>query len=555
MAQDTQVSVDPRTVGSNAFLEGSKSLDEADPAGIHPSKMVSAEALRYRHPDYLGYAPKWEKYLDCYLAREIIKYIHRHARETTDSYNNRVKRGYYFNYVQAIVDLFVSYLFQSGISRSAGDSESLREYFSDFYEDCDRSGTKYSTFMQDAEKIAILCGHVGILVNMPRAPDGGFLTEAERKNAGHWPYLTLVSPLQILDWEVDEEENFEWVKIEVTRPQNRGWKKLVDTSTRYFEIWTKNSWELWKLTNDQAEIVDTGTHNLGAVPLVIAHNDSSLTHPWFGESAVRDICDINIAILNWCSFADEEVANRCLNILTMERAENDAPLKISQYNVIEYEPGASAPSYLTPGATPLELIGKQIDRARDEIYRLAKLGGSTGLLGVREATSGVAYAFEFNETNQSLCGKAEYLEQAELDIHRLIAKWLGEDFTGTITYPREFGVDDILMELQFLAESRTSFSSDTAIKTVERRVIDKLFAKENQSLRDEIEKEIEEADTKPRNSPFGPIGTFAAGSKQEGNGSVKKEKPEKREEISKLTTGVPQVIASTATSRFMSPTD
>ena len=457
-----------------------------------------------------GKKQKWKKYLDCYLARNIYSYIFKHPRETQDSFNDRVKRGYYFNYVQAIVDLYVSYLFQSGISRNLGNEPGKNSVFTDFintfYKDCDRSGTKYSAFMQDAEKMSILCGHVGILVNMPKGPDGGFLNEAERKEADHRPYLTLVQAAQIIDWELDDEENFEWVKIEVGRPQQRDWKTTVDTTVRYFEIWTKDTWELWELKKDEAKRLDFGEHNLGVVPLVVCRNDRNLEHPWFGESAVRDICDINIAILNWSSFADEEVANRCLNILVMERAANDAPITISMYNVLEFEPGAAEPAYLVPGETPLKLIGEQIDRARDEIYRLAKLGGSTGLLGVREATSGIAYAFEFNETNQSLCGKAEYLEQAELDIHRILAAWLDEEFTGNITYPREFGVVDFLAELQFLTEARISFSSKKAIQTVEDRVVDKLFAKEEQSLRDEIKQEIRSAPVGKRSSIFGPVG-------------------------------------------------
>jgi hypothetical protein len=222
-----------------------------------------------------------------------------------------------------------------------------------------------------------------------------------------------------------------------------------------------------------------------------------LAHDWFGESAVRDICDINLAILNWCSFADEEVANRCLNILTMQRDETDRPVEISHYNVIEYAEGADAPAYLTPGETPLKLIWEAVDQARNEIYRLAKLSGSTGLLGVREATSGIAYAFEFNETNQSLCKKAEFLEQAEIEVHRLVGRWLQKEFDGAITYPREFGVDDFLTELQILAEARSTLTSETAIKEVEKKVANKMFAKRKQKLRKKIEEEIDSSEAKP----------------------------------------------------------
>ena len=118
------------------------------------------------------------------------------------------------------------------------------------------------------------------------------------------------------------------------------------------------------------------------------------------------------------------------------------------------------------------------------------------MLGVREATSGIAYAFEFNETNQSLAKKAEFLEQAEKEIHRLVAKWMGDEYDGNISYPREFGVDDFVGELGLLAEARSTFSSETTIKELEKKIASKLFAKESQKLREKISGEIERGDTR-----------------------------------------------------------
>jgi len=117
--------------------------------------------------------------------------------------------------------------------------------------------------------------------------------------------------------------------------------------------------------------------------------------------------------------------------------------------------------------------------------------------GSREATSGIAYAFEFNETNQALSKKAESLEQAEIEIHRLAAAWMNTEWKGSISYPREFGVDDFLAELQLLTEARTTLTSDTAIKEFEKKVMGKMFSREKQELRDKIQEEIETANPRP----------------------------------------------------------
>jgi hypothetical protein len=137
-----------------------------------------------------------------------------------------------------------------------------------------------------------------------------------------------------------------------------------------------------------------------------------------------------------------------------------------------------------------------IDRVKDEIYRLAKLGGDTGLQKSRQATSGIAYAFEFNTTNQSLGKKAESAEQAEYEIHQLVAKWLKRDFEGNIAYPKEFGVEDFLQDLALLADARATLSSETAIQELEKKVTAKMFAREAQDLRDKIAGEIQSTDPK-----------------------------------------------------------
>lgn len=483
------------SIGSNASIDSSaESFEDID---VFNEKMMDADALRYRHPDYEENIAKWEKYTDCYAAREVYKYIHRHTREHQDSYDERVKRGYYLNYSAGVVDLMVAYLYQSAIERSTPAAR-YSDVFKEFYEDADRRGTKYSVLMQQIATFAQVNGHVGVLVDMPKAT--GDMTEQDRKESRFRPYLTLVQAQQICDWELDEYGKFEWVKIIVPTVADRSWNQTANDEVETYLIWTKFDWQQWVLDGDEAKLVDSGDHNLGEVPLVIVYNERSLLHGWFGESAIRDIADINIAILNWSSLGDEETYNRCLNILAMEKQDGGPPVEISHHNVLEYASGTKEPSFLTPGDTPLKLIGEQIDRGRDEIYRLAKMGGSTGLLGVREATSGIAYAFEFNETNQSLAKKAESLEQGEISIHRLIYLWLGgesgkeewtKDFANGITYPREFGVEDFLTELAILTEARTTLTSETAIQEIEKSLANKFFAKRPQDLRDKIVKEIE----------------------------------------------------------------
>lgn len=478
-------------VGSNAAVDLRKGL--ASPMIPLGSELMSTrDALVYEHPDVASQEQKWKKYQQLYEASDIYQYIHRHLRETDQMFRQRVARGYFYNYVASIVDLYIDYIFHAPILRQF-DSTQV-PFLEEIYADADLAGTKYTVLIKNAATFAQIMGHCGVLVDCPKGPKGGYANEAERLAANHRPYLTLIRADQIKDWALDEYGNFNWVKIEVDKADDgRDFMHKVDQERRHFFIWSRTDWQEWVVTTHDAVMVDSDVHGLGMVPLVIVRNERMVRHKWFGLSAVRDIADINIAILNWASLGDEEVFERCLNILAMERGEGDAATELSHHNVLEYDPGAHPPTYLTPGSSPLDLIGKWIDRAKEEIYRLAHMGGSVGQKSMHHATSGIAYAFEFNETNQALVTKAMNLEQAEIEIHRLICAWVGQDFDGVISYPSEFGVQDFLLELQMLAEARASFTSSTAVKELENKVISKMFALDSAELREKIKEEIEES--------------------------------------------------------------
>lgn len=487
------------SLGSDAALDLRADLDSGLNTVSDPMKLQTPEALEQVHPDYEANVSKWLKYLDLYMSQDIYRFIHKHLREDTARWEQRVSRGYYYNYVKTVVDLFTAFLFHAPIDRDPGSDS---DEFAEIYKNSDLAGTLWNVFLQNACTFAQVEGHVGILVDAPKAPEGGFRNEEERKDANARPYLVLFHAHQIVDWEIDRFGNFQWVKLKVFRPMDRTWDTSAEQTKDFYQIWGKEDWEEWSIEKGGeggekvATRTDGGVHGLGEVPFVIVRVDKHPTHSWFGQSSVKDIADINIAILNWSSLGDEEIFERCLNILAMERGDGDAPTELSHANVLEYEPGTNKPEYLSPGTSPLEMIRDWVGDGRDEIRRLAKLNISTGLGDVRQASSGIAKAFSFLETNQSLAGKALGLEQVETKLHRMISSWMTSSFDGSIAYPREFGVEDFLTLFQEMDMARTSLTSETAIKEKEKMLIRKVFARSDMKLRKKIEKEIDEADTK-----------------------------------------------------------
>jgi hypothetical protein len=349
--------------------------------------------------------------------------------------------------------------------------------FNELYSDADLKGNTLDKFMQNAGCDAQIKGHVGVLVDAPSTDDSP-VNEAQRKRSKIRPYLVKVDASDIVDWELDDYGKFEWVRIKEDTVEPRGpFKASTDNVTIYY-TWTKDSWYKHKVTaqtgKKTVELVDEGTNPLGDVPLVIVYNKRKPKTTLIGESAIDDISQICISILNWLSMLDEEVYQKCLSILTIKGTGDDTKdVELGSNNVLDYP--EERPAFIAPDTNPWEFIIALIDRAIEEIYRIARLGGGGQGLKISEAKSGIAFAYEFNETNQALADKADSLEQAEREIHDYYARWYQFDFKGTVSYSDEFGVEDLSQELEFLTNSRSSITSITAKRELEKRVVKKLL--------------------------------------------------------------------------------
>lgn len=529
----------PAPALSNTALDAVTGYSEADAMLREKSEMQLADAILYEHPDYVANSGKWQKYYNVFESEDLQGYLTQHPRETSDVYAMRVQRAYFYNYCASVINLFVAYLFQAPIDRNlkmtggTANAEELEE----FNKDANRCGNSYAAVMQLVATYSQVFGHTLVLVDAPEADDT-IESEQDRKDAGIRPYLTIFDATQVKDWAVDRFGKFDWVKVEVAPEEDRDFLHNVAIDVRTFMIYDREGWQKYNvLQGKHAKLIDSGDWPdsiRGRVPVVIFRNERKLRHEWFGTSALKDIADINLALMNWASYGDEEIVNRCLNILAMQRdTTGDLTPTISTYNILEYPPDAAAPTYLTPGETPLKLIMEWMARAKDEIYRLAAMGGSTGLLGVREATSGIAYAYEFNETNQSLSKKAESMENGENELFSLIAAWYGAEFNGTVTYPRDFGVDNFFQELDILQSCRDTLTSETAIKEQEKKTVGKMFSRKDTTFREKMYAEIDKAEAKAPSFVEG-FGTVPGPltSKQDATGSATQEETEETKKSS-----------------------
>ena len=399
----------------------------------------------------------------------------------------------------------------------------------EWLEDVDRQKNSIDRFMSKVGKFAFALGHVYVLVDMPKT-NQEIRSEQERKDGKIQPYVSLYFPQDMVNFALDDCGELLWCRFKEQAPQNedpfslpdkRVTRFAEDRSARlaqqnnrpvqnlslqsilegekeaYYKTWTRTQWFLHKITPNGAELVSSGKHPCGVVPVIPVYHSRHAKFPFFGHALLTDIADINCAIYNWSSLVDEEIYQKCLNVLCIQRtgqggqSGDSEELVVGSNNALEYD-GVNAPFYLSPATDPGSFIQSQIDRMRDEIFRIAKLGGGLGI-ETDAQKSGVSHAFEFNETNRTVAEKADELERAENRIHDYWYRWIGQKWNGVVDYPDNFSVESFDVELNLVLQSRQAISSPTFIKELQKRAVRKMLHNVEDDVIAIIEQEIMDA--------------------------------------------------------------
>ena len=269
------------------------------------------------------------------------------------------------------MDTFVSHLFRKEAKRDFG-TLSGDPLFNDFLKDADFEGSTFTHFMRDAQRLSSIYGRVSIIVDRPKAIAG---TLAEAHSAGVRPYVSLITPENLLDWSYSRAENgrpvLEMVKI----------KEGADT----YRIWTREHWELL-LKEKEARLVDAGEHGIGMVPVVNLYNKRSGIS-MVGVSDIQDIADINKNIYYLCSDAKEIIENTAFPMLAVPYSRNETPSEVGPKNIMQFDPAEpnSKPYWLEAPHSSLSEIREWVRQDIEEIYRIAKMGKAAEDFSGRQA--------------------------------------------------------------------------------------------------------------------------------------------------------------------------
>lgn len=420
--------------------------------------------------------------------------LFRHKKERSDNYVERIRMSYYYNFCAPIIDIYTNHLFALPIVTDWGNIEKAVDIRKDNVDRCGSSITEFRKEMAEASQIA---GHSFVVVDKPQSQEAP-VSLADQMDKDLFPYFTLFSPSDVLNWAVDEFGRAYWVLLREIRSGNNDPSAFNPDLSQMvqYRIWTRSEWILF---NAKYEEIGRGVNPIGMVPVEPVYNKKSKKQKSFlGISELADIAFIARDVYNRCSELNEIIRNQTFAFLTVQGKSGDYnEAEVGTSLALLYPEGVNTPSYISPPPDNARVLMEQIDRQITKMFQLAKLsGGSAVQDGEVSVQSGVSKAFDFHETNSALCKKAGQLEDAEQRIWRLFAKWEGQsDWEGSIIYPRDYNVKDLnadLEEAEKLMKIQLGEEFNTRMK---KEIIKKKFPRATDEEVDEMEEQARAKET------------------------------------------------------------
>ena len=384
------------------------------------------------HPFYDSSFDAWEAARlayeggDAYKAKSLVK----HPAEQAEDYTTRLKVAVYNNHVRTVVDTYASQLFRRPVARAVTEAAQA-PILETLWTDTTRNGISADEFFEDAAQKASVYGALALMVD--RYDASAAPASRAQESATSRPYCYAIEPHNLINWDTDEDNAFEWVMVrESYFPKASPFEQFPAAEYRY-RLWTKTEWVLYTLEDGEGE---TGvvykeqareTHGLGVVPVVMLYFNKPIKPGVpIGTSLVQDIVPVSKRAFNLQSLLDQQLYANCFDLLVVGEKlhKNLNNASWSATGTLCHFNDEQAPKWLAPGLAPVVELRTEIKESENQV-RVA-----SGLGRVSESASnesGVSLAYK-NVDKAALFERfGQVLRSCETKINALALLWFGLD--------------------------------------------------------------------------------------------------------------------------------
>ena len=158
------------------------------------------------HKDYKENISNWEYYIRSYNGGYdymIGQYLNRYNLELDNEFNQRLANTPLDNHCRNIVQIYSSFLFRVKPTRDFG-SMAEEPSLQAFLKDADLEGNTFNAVIKQAQNYASIYGHCFLVLDKPAVQTR---TKADELNQDIRPYISIVTPENVLDWNFKREVN------------------------------------------------------------------------------------------------------------------------------------------------------------------------------------------------------------------------------------------------------------------------------------------------------------------------------------------------------------
>jgi hypothetical protein len=477
---------------------------------------MKVKELKVQHPEYdAGLLTKYELLYEGGEAflKQVVLFLPKRHSEAQKLYNERLTRAFYIGYVGPIIDYFSSNLF--AFNANISQKKDKNPFYDEFLSNVDLKGTEINDFFREVFTQTLIYRQSYILVDFPSLPaDIIPQSKKEEDELGLTrAYLVNFHKKQMIDWQLDDIGNFEWVKFHSEERFKESFNSKEIKRHKWY-IYGKDGYQLFQYDEDpdvpqdddlkEATLVESGKHSLpGRVPIYSIEVPKGL---WIMNklgSIQTELFNLDNA-LAW----QEYQGHYSMPVIKL-REGKDFKQKMGESYFIKLDVDESF-EWSEPEGKMMEVGLKRREMLKDEMFRVVHQLS----LSIKQTKS---------QTRQSGNSKQEDRYATEVVLRAFgdiirdgmqnILAWVSEarkesiewDVSGFSTFDNDSTTEKLAQILQLRA---INIHSETFNKEMEKRLIDYYLEDQNQEVKDEIKKEIDKFDfaqivEDPMNLAFG----------------------------------------------------
>ena len=413
--------------------------------------------------EYTANIGRWRFLYESYLGGEVYRkgnYLTRYTLETDNEYNARCQETPLDNHCNSVISVYNSFLFRNSPERKFGSLESQPE-LAEFLVDSDLDGRSLNAFMREVNTWANVFGHTWVLMSKPNI---NATSRAEEIEAGVRPYVSILTPLVVIDWKFERAMNGRYELVYFKYVED------VNGSTRVIKEWTTDRITTYTVSDEDERLSDEPvieTNELGVIPAVICYAQRGVNRG-IGISSISDIADFQRYLYNAYSEAAQSIRLDSHPSLVTTADTSVGTGAGAIITMPENLPGELKPYVLDFAGASIDSILKIIENGKTAIETMASLGGVRATQST--AMSGVALETEFQLLNSRLASMADNMELCEEQLWRLFCLYQNQPYTVEIMYPDSFNMRDRQREITQLKVAKETATDPAILAEIDAKI-------------------------------------------------------------------------------------